>query len=176
MSEFRLNFKTPLTSVSAPGVVTTALEDDSKALAQRDADAFTALTAAQTSLAKIEQGLTVRLDSMNSAVTDMAINVARYVFNSDQELISKRATEFVSAAFAELHPSVPNAVFVHPDCVATIEGWMAKSGEGPFAIHGDESILPGDCRIESGTQGVMADLDALLDSVVEHLSGTQKEH
>lgn len=176
MSEFRLNFKTPLTSVSTPGVVTTALEDDSNALAQRDADACAALTAAQTSLGKIEQALTERLDSMNSTITDMAINVARNVFNSDQELISKRATEFVSAAFTELSPTVPNAVFVHPDCVATIEGWMDKSGEGPFAIRGDESILPGDCRVESGTQGVMAELDALLDSVVEHLSGQQEEY
>jgi flagellar biosynthesis/type III secretory pathway protein FliH len=172
MSEFHVAFTINPSSISAPNGRLTIVEAPKVSAAPiktYDAEAFAAIDCISAKLTELEDLLERRIDLMKQQISSLAIDVARAVVSDEELLIQKRVQSFVQAAFDQQHPSIPRTISVHPECLAPIQRWLQQGSHSGIEIKEDASILPGDCRIESGETGVAATLDAFLDLVFKQL-------
>ena len=174
MSEFTVHLSQPIAGVSTPLVNTTVRLRTDIERDNRQKQALSAMAAAAHSLASIERLIKARVDALAQEISLHAIDVARSVLNGDSALIEKRVAEFVQAAIGELRPAPPRQVFVHSTCAETIKRWVEEQESPPIEIISDDSVAPGDCRVESGAAGVAATLEAFFDAAHEKLAGSMR--
>ncbi|MGB7344978.1 MAG: FliH/SctL family protein [Pirellulaceae bacterium] len=172
MSDFHLTFPISLSSVSANGcqfaIVDCASASEGaapKECSQADDQAIGALNAIARRLHEMQSAFTSQATQLGDQVSQAATEIARAVL-CDDELVQNRALQFVQIALEQIEGSLSKTAFVHPSCVATIQKWIDQSDMESLDVAGDESVAPGDCRIDCGETGVTATLDAFLESML----------
>ena len=135
-------------------------------------DAIATLNQIAQQIERIETQVADKIAAFTEHVASTAIEVARTVIHSDQELVERQVRNFVQQAMdsvASMQTKPGLTISVNPACVETIHDWAKESDATNIQVNPDESIPPGDCRIESGDQGVSASLDTLLQMILDRL-------
>lgn len=121
-------------------------------------------------MSQIESGIQTWMQELREHSVCIAIDIAKAVLQTDDELIETRVRQFADFSLESIPSTRLTAVCVHPDCADTIRDWIQSSELGELEIRSDPRIDPGDCRLESGDAGVMATLESCFHSVVEQLT------
>ena len=120
-------------------------------------------------LAEIDSMINHAIQGLEDRAVSLAVGLARQTLESDDDLITERVQHFAQVLLKECEDTTLATLFVHPVCIPAIHEALADSSHQHVAIQPDPSLLPGDCRIESGDKGFLASLDALLESSVRTL-------
>lgn len=180
MSVIHLTFPSSLTSITAQGCRVEVVDCangasgdcDSAAEQKVDDQAIGALNAIARRLGEMQETHASERRDLSDQVSQAATEIARAVLN-DQELVQQRSLQFVQIAIEQLQATVSKTAYVHPTCVETIQSWIDQSDMELLEVAADDSVEPGDCRIDCGDRGVTATLDALLESM---LTQSQNHH
>ena len=177
MTTFHLEFTSELRSVCSPVGRITVNElplESASPDNTHDADAIAVIHAIADKLNDLENLVQGQFDRLQRQIIAVAVDVAKAALNDEDLLIQKRVEHYVQIAVDAMQPAPSKTVFVHPKCSMRVKGWLEKSAVNAIEIKEDDSILPGDCRIESGDAGVLATLDSFLDLMCKKLSEERK--
>lgn len=100
----------------------------------------------------------------------LATQMARSLIYRELTLTPEQIDKVAHAAIAALPLAVRQiTVFCHPGEVAALQaavrsGGVSVQGNGDIHVQGDEAIAAGGLRVESGTVGIQAQVDATLES------------
>lgn len=120
-------------------------------------------------LGEIDSMINHAIQGLEDRAVSLAVGLARQTLESDEALITERVQHFAHLLLKECEDTTLATLFVHPVCIPAIHEAIADSSHQHVAIQPDPTLLPGDCRIESGDKGFLASLDALLESSVNTL-------
>jgi flagellar biosynthesis/type III secretory pathway protein FliH len=172
MAEFHLQITPDLSSVTVPGAVVTIQQASTAASPTKshDAEAVDTLRAIETRLSALEAELHNRMDQVGQRIISLAIEITGSILNEDDSLIEKRVRHYLELALDQSDIVGHRTVYVHPTCVPPIKRWIEETGVDSITVKEDVSVIPGDCRLESGNNGVSLALDAYLDAMSSHLN------
>ena len=183
MSIVHIKFPSPPKRLSSPDAncvdVDCAVLDDSEASngdidpAQPTVDpqVVESLSAIANRLTQLQGALASERQRLGQQVVQAATEVARAVLR-DQELVQQRVVQFVQIATEQIDSNHHQTALVHPSCVDAVQSWLDESEAKSLHVIGDDTVSPGDCRIDCGDRGVTATLDAFLAALIDQAQAT----
>ena len=178
-TSFQVQFEIPLVSVSAMGALVVAENLTREALALDDVESGPDLAAEElvqtiqsieAKLAAISETIQAQNQSVVAAATEYGLEIVRLLLQNDDELIEKRLLRYVEIGLAQNDPEAGEPqIYVHSECLEGLKTWMAAAGKLNLELHADDSILPGDCRIEVGETGLLASVESQLELIATKL-------
>lgn len=136
--------------------------------AERQA-AIATLSALQTQVQTVETTVQRWMQELHEQSVSLAIEIAKTVLQSDNELIEQRVEQFANLSTQSIPRTEISSITVHPSCEKHIREWIAQSGLQDIDVRSRPSVPAGDCLVESGDTGVMAALDSCFETVLEQL-------
>lgn len=136
--------------------------------AERQA-AITTLSALRTQIQTAETTVQRWMQELHEQSVSLAIEIAKTVLQSDDQLIEQRIEQFAKLSTESLPRTEISSITVHPSCEKHIRAWIAQSDLRDVDVRSRASVPAGDCLVESGDTGVMAALDSCFDTVLDQL-------
>ncbi len=173
MPEFSVQITQPVAQINVASrqdceVVEIDVARNDEADRQREMEHFDNV---ELTLKKIESQLTKTNEELSSIrnqvieiVTQFAETLARTLFTKDIELVERRLNTSIEAGLSQFDPSSATVVWVNGTCLTSIQQQISNRDSEPIEICEDPLLLPGDCRIENGNDGIIARLENQLQS------------
>lgn len=170
MPTLHVAFANPLTNITAAdckiavrdAAANDATRDESSA--NTNQQTTEALQAIARQLSNLEIAKSDLMRQTSEQIAQAAAEIARAVLR-DPELVQDRAVKFVELGVEQIDSNNDKIAWVHPSCVFTIQQWLEQADIRSLTVAGDDSVDPGDCRIDCGDTGVSATLDAYFDCI-----------
>lgn len=132
---------------------------------EREIAAMQTLRNIQQTLQKVRTEAIEHHAELQKQIATIAVRVVESIIEAEADHVQQLARAFAQAACDGLEPAVPQCIYVHPRCEATIQEWMQDSGVD-LTMKLDPNVPPGDCIVEAGQQGVAASLDSYLEASI----------
>lgn len=195
MSKFAIQFDSPLTSADAAArnvrvAVTSKLvgarvqKDEPKpAESEAEPDSNTPdpehLAAIDIAIKQAQAELSSQNQLLQSTAAKFALEIAKVVLGSTDELIEQRLQQNVLRVMQR--PDATTAkLYVHSTYRESIQQWLTDSSkaqlpEVDIEILVDDDLIPGDCRVDFGQSGRLASLEEQLKLVESRLHQSIRE-
>ena len=104
---------------------------------------------------------------MRSLAIDYAIQAVTIILSSDDELVEERLRKNLLRIFESADEFEAAKVYVHPQQMDCVSGLLNTTEGIDFLI--DTSLEPGDCRVDFGASGRIANLENQLTLIKNRL-------
>lgn len=170
MNAFDIQFPTPLFSIDAGRTEVQVVA--SNATHNQNAVELDRIEATLRNLdqhiGQLRQKIQEQQDYLMTSVTQIAVQIAQTVLQSDQELVTQRLSQNIETALSAAPVSGEIELFIHPDCIEPIRS-IPSVNEMAIQLKADDSIAKGDCRLEFGEAGLLACLQNQIEWVATNL-------
>jgi flagellar biosynthesis/type III secretory pathway protein FliH len=171
MTETRIRIAAPIRRVTASSgrmILHQLPEQAPQPVVEDSTVAIQTLDSIEAKLTQISNLIETRFAELGEQVALVASDVAKQVLRSDPELIQQRVVEFAQQTLQHPKAKTPATMHVHPECMETLEHWLAETGHGSIDLQADATLEPGDCRVEFDDKGLFASLDSLIEKITEN--------
>jgi flagellar biosynthesis/type III secretory pathway protein FliH len=125
------------------------------------------LTSIQQELHEVHSEIKNQNQTMRSLAIDYAIQAVTIILSSDDELVEERLRKNLLRIFESADEFEAAKVYVHPQQMDCVSGLLNTTEGIDFLI--DTSLEPGDCRVDFGASGRIANLENQLTLIKNRL-------
>ena len=125
------------------------------------------LTSIQQKLHEVHSEIKNQNQTMRSLAIDYAIQAVTIILSSDDELVEERLRKNLLRIFESADEFEAAKVYVHPQQMKCVSGLLNTTEGIDFLT--DTSLEPGDCRVDFGASGRIANLENQLTLIKNRL-------
>lgn len=174
MQNHQVHLTRSLSSVSSNHNVTFAAAADGKGVGVVDeaalSDAIGGVVASiSDQLSRIETQLRQQNADVKSAAATYALQGLKTLMQQDEPLLVSRVERYIELALQQADPEQLPTVYVHSSLRDSIAVRLTAGLESKLKIETEDTLAPGDCRIELNDNGLIASLGHQLQLMEQRL-------